>query len=357
MKQITLTTTPCYDVLIEKGLLQQAGQQIKTYFPDLAQVHIVSDSNVAPLYANTLQASLEKVGICHELAVVPAGEESKSIASLTSLLETWTQQEVHRTDMVIALGGGVVGDLVGFAASIYQRGIDFIQIPTTFLAAIDSSVGGKTAVNLQSGKNLVGSFHQPRLVLCDPSSFQTLTDDIFKEGVAEALKYGLLTDESLFQQLTQRNITATSPCLDAVIASCVTHKKHFVEADTFDKGLRQKLNLGHTIAHAIEALSHYQIPHGQAVATGLAMISRAGEKLGKTQKGTSQKVDQALANYGFHLSASYSSKDLAEACRHDKKAHSQGVNFIIPEKIGLAHLVNIPFDDLEMIFALGKEPL
>lgn len=356
MRRLTIATATPYDVLIARGLLDHVGDLIKDVLPQ-GHIQVVSDSNVAPLYAPRLLASLTQAGYTADLHVVEAGEGAKAIAVWQDLLESWAQKEVHRDALVCALGGGVVGDLTGFAAASYQRGMDFIQIPTTFLAAIDSSVGGKTAVNLQAGKNLVGAFHQPRMVLCDPESFTTLTDDVFREGVAEALKYGILSSPALFQRLKDQAIAATSPDLADVIETCVRIKNTFVEADTFDKGQRQQLNLGHTPAHAIEALSSYTIPHGQAVATGLAIMTRASEHKGIAQEGTAAQVEEALLTYDFSLTSPYAPDAMGQVSRRDKKAGQAGLTVVLPRSIGQADLFPMAYDDVTDLYRLGKEPL
>lgn len=356
MNKLVIDTTPPYDVLIGRGLLDQVGDRIASFYPK-GHIEVVSDSNVAPLYADRVLNSLAKAGFSTDLTLVEAGEGAKDIAVWQNLLENWAAKEVHRDALVCALGGGVIGDLAGFAAATYLRGTDFIQVPTTFLAAIDSSVGGKTAVNLQAGKNLVGAFHQPRLVLCDPDTFLTLKEDVFQDGVAEALKYGILADEDLFDRLGQEKISPQSQDLGQIIATCVRIKNTFVSEDTFDKGVRQKLNLGHTPAHAIETLSAYTISHGQAVATGMAIMTRAAEKLGLATTGTSRRVEEALQTYGFALSTPYSPKDMVQVSRRDKKAGHAGISVVLPRSIGQTDLVTGDFDWLNDLYQKGRDPL
>lgn len=356
MNTLTIDTAPAYPVLVGRDFLKDVGAHTAPLHAP-CHVHIVTDSNVGPLYADPVRESYLAAGYRVHVTTLPAGEESKSTDVLVSLLETWASQELHRSDLAVALGGGVIGDLTGFAAAVYQRGMDFIQIPTTFLAAIDSSVGGKTAVNLQSGKNLVGAFHQPKAVFCDITTLGTLTHAAFLEGIAEALKYGILTDEALFDRLANNPVQATDPQLDAIITDCIQHKAYFVHEDTYDRGLRQKLNLGHTAAHAIEYLSDFKTTHGQAVAAGLALMTRAAERSGLAEPGTAAKVEQALTLYGLPITTDSAVDDLVAACRRDKKAFADGVTVVLPEKIGATRLQSVRFDELADLFRLGKEPL
>lgn len=356
MRRVTIDTAHPYEVLIDRGLLDRVGEKVLA-IKKSGHIQIVSDSNVAPLYAERVITSLEKAGFSTDLNIVEAGEGAKTIAVWQWLLEDWAQKEVHRDALICALGGGVIGDLSGFAAASYQRGTSFFQIPTTFLAAIDSSVGGKTAVNLNTGKNLVGAFHQPLLVLCDPDSFLTLDKDTFEEGVAEALKYGILADHELFNCLAQEKIQAESPNLDRVIENCVRLKNIFVSEDTFDKGMRQQLNFGHTPAHAIEVLSDYVCSHGEAVAIGLATMARAGEAIGFSDEGTADKIERALKTYDFPLASPYGPQAMAEISRRDKKAGQDGITVVLPRRIGQAELVPQNFEQLQTLYELGKEPL
>lgn len=356
MISLTIETRPTYPVIIGNGLLATIGKAAAEVHPP-CHVHLVTDNNVGPRYATTVTESFLSAGYTVQCTTLPAGEESKSTDVFIELLEAWAQQELHRTDLAVALGGGVIGDLTGFAAAVYQRGMAFIQIPTTFLAAIDSSVGGKTAVNLQSGKNLIGSFHQPRAVYCDLNTMHSLPDTAFLEGIAEAIKYGILVDPLLFKRLATEEVKPTSHDLDHIIATCIKHKAYFVHADTFDRGLRQKLNLGHTVAHAIEYLSGFKTTHGHAVAIGLALMSRAAERSGFAEAGTATAVESVLLQYGLPITTAYEVNDLVNACRRDKKASGDGVTVVLPQKIGATALKNISFEELASLLTLGKEPL
>ena len=258
MISIDVKTSKAYQVHIGSGLLSQLGQRLR----DVCQAQkavIVSDTNVFPLYGEIAFKSLENAGFQVLSFVFPAGEESKNAATYLQLLNFLAESQVTRSDCLVALGGGVVGDLTGFAAATYLRGIAYVQVPTTLLAAVDSSVGGKTAIDLPAGKNLVGAFCQPKMVLCDPDTLKTLPEDIFRDGCAEVIKYGVLYDPKLFEELTERGLSFPR---ETVIARCVELKRNVVMEDEFDTGSRMKLNFGHTIGHGVEAKSNFAVSHG-----------------------------------------------------------------------------------------------
>ena len=254
MRSVTVKTSATYEVLIGSGLLQKAGEAVKKVISP-CKAAIVTDSTVVHLYEETVRQSLTEAGFSVCTFVFPAGEASKNIHTLSHLLEFLAKEEMTRTDLIVALGGGVTGDLAGFGAAVYLRGIPFVQIPTTFLAAIDSSVGGKTAVDLEAGKNLAGAFYQPKRVLCDTDVLQTLPEVVFADGIAEALKYGVLGDAALFEKIAGGDFRQD---LEEIIETCVSMKRDVVEEDEFDTGKRQLLNLGHTFGHAIEQKSHFK---------------------------------------------------------------------------------------------------
>ena len=276
MKQISVTASKSYEVLIDSGLLPKLGDYAAK-LQGVQKIMVVSETNVWPLHGQKAVTSLEKAGLQVFRFVFPAGEASKNAAVYLELLNALAESKLSRSDLIVALGGGVVGDLAGFAAATYLRGIRLIQVPTTLLSAVDSSVGGKTAIDLPSGKNLVGAFYQPNLVLCDIDCLGTLPDDIFLDGCAEVIKYGILYDPGLFDLL---HSAGPSFPREDVIARCVELKRDVVAQDEFDTGLRMKLNLGHTVGHAVEAESHFSISHGKAVAIGTAIVARACCNLG-----------------------------------------------------------------------------
>jgi 3-dehydroquinate synthase len=260
-----------------------------------------------------------------------------------ALLEHLAKQHYTRTDALFALGGGVVGDLGGFCASVYLRGIPFVQIPTTLLSAVDSSVGGKTAINLNAGKNLAGAFYQPRLVICDPDTLSTLPPAILADGCAEVIKYGVIHDAALFRMLQD----GTSPASEQVIARCVQNKRDIVEQDEFDTGLRRLLNLGHTVAHAIETLSHFEISHGSAVAMGTATIMRAAVAHGLCPRGDLDALTSLTQRLGLPTECPYGMADVAAAALADKKRNGDTITLIVPYAIGDSRPYTLPADELQ----------
>ena len=257
-----------------------------------------------------------------------------------------------RTDMIVALGGGVTGDLAGFGAAVYLRGISFVQIPTTFLAAIDSSVGGKTAVDLEAGKNLAGAFYQPKLVLCDTDVLQTLPEVVFADGIAEALKYGVLGDAALFEKIAGGDFRQD---LEEIIETCVSMKRDVVEEDEFDTGKRQLLNLGHTFGHAIEQKSHFQMTHGHAVAIGMHLIAKAAEAKGIAEKGTAAAIAKALEQNQLPKETEFSPAEVAEGTLRDKKRRGGTISFVFPKKIGDCEIVKIPVEEVEALAKMAME--
>ena len=276
MNNIRVHTESPYEILVGSGLLRSCGQEItKVHAP--CRAAIITDDTVDSLYGAQTEASLRAAGYQVCKFVFAHGERSKCLQTALDAYEMLTANGISRSDLIVALGGGVVGDLAGFVAATYLRGVDFVQIPTTFLAAIDSSVGGKTAVDIPSGKNLVGAFWQPKQVICDTDTLSTLSEEIFSEGTAEAIKYGAILDESLYRLLASGGLSSH---LEEVICRCVDLKRMLVEEDERDRGSRQLLNFGHTLGHCVETLSGYTVPHGRAVAIGMAMITRVSESLG-----------------------------------------------------------------------------
>lgn len=305
---------------------------------------IVTDENVAPLYLERCRNSLLKENIRVSEFIVPAGEESKSGKVWLELLNFMAEKQLTRTDFAVALGGGVVGDLTGFAAATYLRGIDVVQIPTTLLAAVDSSVGGKTAINLDAGKNLAGAFHQPVIVLQDSSLLETLPEDIRRDGMAEVIKYGIIKNRELFNNL--KDPVWTNDNIEYVIESCVAAKKEFVEEDEFDKGIRQMLNFGHTIGHAVEKASGYEVSHGSAVAKGMAAISRISASRGWCSRETAEEIENILLTYGFDLEIKYDRETLISMMLSDKKRKGDFIDMVVSSEIGKCELVRITTGEL-----------
>ncbi|MEG6617266.1 3-dehydroquinate synthase [Peptococcaceae bacterium 1198_IL3148] len=349
MKIVTVNASKSYDIIIEQGILQRTGQQVAKRF-SRCTVALVTDDIVDSLYAEVVGKALTAAGFTVCKFVFKHGESSKNINVLSQVLEFLAQQPLTRSDLVVALGGGVTGDLAGFAASVYLRGIGFLQIPTTFLAAIDSSVGGKTGIDLVAGKNLAGTFYQPSLVLCDPAVFATLPDKVYADGVAEAIKYGVLAAPELFDQLAAGKVQQN---MVNIITKCVTIKRDLVMRDEYDHGDRQLLNFGHTIGHAVERCSGYAITHGQAVAMGMKTISTAAWRLGLSEEDCSQPITAALLANNLPLTVPFSAKELAEAALLDKKRRGDTITLVIPKRIGHCLLHKIPVTALEDFIKQG----
>ena len=315
-------------------------------------VAVITDSTVAPFYLEIVSASLRTAGFTVSSYVFPAGEANKNLSTFSDILEFLAENRLTRTDCIVALGGGVPGDMAGFAAASYLRGIRCVQMPTTLLSAVDSSVGGKTAIDLKAGKNLAGAFLQPTAVLCDTDCLSTLPADVFADGAAEAIKTGVLSDESLFS-LFETGHLETAPA--EVIARCVAYKAGVVERDEKEQNERRLLNLGHTIGHAIEKCSSYTIPHGHAVAAGLAIIARAAERLGWTQEPIAERIADCLAKNGLPTNTDYSAEALAHAASADKKRAGSDITLVIPKKIGVCELKKVPVTELLPIISAGLE--
>ena len=340
MKINVKTSVSSYDIIIENG----AFENLKDNIIDLAQnkkIFIVTDDNVYKLYGEKAEKMF--FGFDYKVEVLPNGETTKSIEYLTKLYSSLADFKMSRKDIIIALGGGVIGDLTGFAAATFLRGIKFIQVPTTLLSQVDSSVGGKVAIDLPEGKNLVGSFYPPARVVIDPLMLKTLSKRIFNDGMAEVIKYGAIRDESLFNMLFEdidKNI-------EAVIERCVTIKKQVVENDEFDTGERMILNFGHTFGHAVEKLYNYTgYTHGEGVAIGMLRITEKSEKMGISEKGTSKKLRELLEKYNLVFDDFMFDKEKArDIILLDKKSSSDTISYIMLKKIGDCIIKEIPKQD------------
>lgn len=345
MEIIKVNASKEYDVVISKGILDSLGERCVSLFGKSRAV-IVTDSNVAPLWLGKAKSSLEEAGIGTVEFVFSAGEESKSISTLSALVEFMAENKLTRSDFAVALGGGVTGDMVGLASSLYLRGIEFVQVPTTLLASVDSSVGGKTAVNLTAGKNLMGAFYQPSLVLCDTDTLSTLPEEEFANGMAEVIKYGVIFDKELFDKVKSGDVKSD---MENIIARCVELKRDVVAKDEFDKGDRQLLNFGHTMAHSIEKCSNFEIPHGSAVAIGMVIAAKASAALGWSKEDCTNAIIEANKNNSLPCECAYAPKDLADAALSDKKRTGGTINFVVPEVMGSCILKKIPVEDLYKI--------
>ena len=337
-----------YDILIQRGLLAQAGERVQTVLPKARKLAIVTDSNVAPLYSGGVMGSLERAGFQCRLFVVLAGEESKNPSQLAALWEGFMDFGLTRADGVIALGGGVVGDLAGFAAATILRGVAFVQIPTTLLAQVDSSVGGKVAVDLTHGKNLAGAFYQPRLVLMDPDVLDTLPLPVFMAGMAEVVKYGCIWDKDFFDLLAARpSREALTVDIEHVLYTCCDIKRRVVTEDERDTGLRMILNFGHTLGHAYELAGRYvEWSHGQAVAAGMCVAAKLGVRLGVTPRSVPAQIENVLAALALPTAIPCAQEDYAAAIGLDKKGAGEDITLILLDKIGRAVPRKMPRRDL-----------
>ena len=350
MKTIKVKASTEYEVIIDKGLLSKAGE-LSLPICGACSACIVTDDNVDALYSGVVENSLKESGFRVVKFVIPHGEASKNTSTLVSLLEFLAENKITRSDCIFALGGGVVGDLAGFAAAIYLRGIKFIQLPTTLLAAVDSSVGGKTAVDLVAGKNLAGAFHQPSLVICDHTTLDTLSDEIFADGCAEVIKYGIINDRPLFE-LIKSGIREN---IEEIIAACVLNKSLIVAEDEFDTGTRQLLNLGHTVGHAIEARSEFAISHGSAVAMGMAIVARAAVAMGLCPEAELCEMIDILRGASLPTECPYTAKELSEIALNDKKRAGDTISLVVPYSIGDTRLYKIKVGDLCDFIGKGLE--
>ena len=331
MKTISVGASRSYDVLVGSGLLAHLGSVVKnTVSP--AKAAIISDSNVWPLYGETAQKALQAEGIHTVSFVFPAGEQSKCATTYLQILEFLAQNKLQRSDCVIALGGGVVGDITGFAAATYLRGISYIQAPTTLLAAVDSSVGGKTAIDLSAG------------------TLATLPESVFRDGCAEVIKYSILYDPALFSCLQEHLLAFPR---EDVIARCVALKRDVVALDEFDKGIRQMLNLGHTFGHSIELLSQYSLSHGQAVAIGMGIIARSASAAGLCDKDTADMIVELLQAFGLPVSTHFSPEEISAAAKSDKKCAGDCVNLIVPLEIGKCKILPTELAKLTTMIEAG----
>lgn len=335
-----------YDIVIGPELLASAGERIKAILPQ-AKCAIVTDENVAGIHLETLNASLDKAGIEAETITLPAGESTKSYAHLEQVVEATIAMRLERGDAIIAFGGGVIGDLAGFAASIVRRGVNFVQIPTSLLAQVDSSVGGKTAINSPQGKNLVGAFYQPKLVIADTSILDTLSDREFRAGFAEVIKYGLINDAEFYSWL-EGNWAEIREGGDArvhAVATSCRAKAAIVTRDEFEAGERALLNLGHTFGHALEGIAQYKsdvLVHGEGVAIGMVLAHAFSARMNQSSTDDTIRVTKYLQSVGLPTDLSYlkghieSADQMMDFIAQDKKVTRGDLTFILTHGIGKA---------------------
>ena len=352
MNQVTVNIpSHRYEVFIEGGLLAACGRLIAP-FAGSGRAVIVSDSHVAPLYAERVADSLAEAGIASETIVFPAGEASKNHQTLLSLYSQILALGFTRSDLLIALGGGVCGDMAGFAAATLFRGMNYVQIPTTLLAQVDSSVGGKVAVDLPEGKNLVGAFLQPKCVVVDPTALTTLPPAFLTDGMGEVIKYGCIMDQTILAKLR------IGEAVEAIIPRCIEIKRTVVEQDEHDHGMRMILNFGHTIGHAIEKATHFRrYSHGMAVAIGMYHMARIGEEMGITAAGCAKELAAVLDQYGLPRFSQLPAAELTEAALGDKKRAGDTINLVFLKEMGVAVTEKFSVERLPEIFSLCGDTL
>lgn len=343
-----------YEILIEKGLLDKVGPRCRVVLMRARRIVVVTDSTVGPLYAQRVRESLEQSRFEVKVLTIPAGERSKSPEQLSYLWEEMLAFGLTRTDAVVALGGGVVGDLAGFAAATVLRGIDYVQIPTTLLAQVDSSVGGKVAVDLKAGKNLAGAFWQPRMVLMDPEVLTTLPDRVFSDGMAEVIKYGCILDGEFFAMLEQCPTRAqVMEVIEQVLHICCALKAEVVLEDEHDRGRRMLLNFGHTLGHAYEKAYHYEsYTHGEAVAAGMCAAAELGVQMGLTPEGVPGRIAALCERFALPTSIPCSAEDYCSAIGLDKKGQGNQIHLIVLRQLGQAEAVRL--DKAELLERISQ---
>ena len=343
--ELTVNTSKRYTLRIERGALDQLGAYCASLFAPGKKAVVITDTHVAPLYLERVSTSLRNAGFDVTSCAFPAGEPSKRLSTIEGIYGHMAQAHITRSDFAVALGGGVTGDMAGFAAASYLRGIPFVQVPTTLLSQVDSSVGGKTGVDLPQGKNLVGAFWQPSFVLIDPDTLNTLSPHFFADGMGEVIKYGCIKSRALFDLLIEtEDITSI---MEDVIYRCVDIKRDVVERDEFDTGERALLNFGHTFGHALEKLHQYQgLSHGAAVGIGMVMMARLGEKAGFTAPGTADKIAAALEKYHLPVHSDLPLSQIVEATASDKKSTGSSINLVLLKDIGESFVHKVARSDL-----------
>lgn len=350
MEIIKVNASKEYNVIIGRGLLEDIGR----YTAEVVKVGkavLVTDDIVGKFYGETVEKALAGCGFEVKRFTIAHGERSKNTANYVALLNYAASERLCRRDMIIALGGGVVGDLAGFAAATFLRGVRFVQAPTTLLAMVDSSVGGKTSIDLDAGKNLAGAFYQPDVVICDVDTLTTLPSEIYIDGMAEVIKYGAIGDVELFDLIGGEG----SADIDAVIARCVRMKAEIVSQDEHDTHVRQLLNFGHTVGHGVESLSNYTISHGRAVAIGMSVFARAAAKSGLCASEVCREIVDVIERNKLPVNCAFSSAALYSAALADKKNVGGSIVVVLPEKRGLCRLHKVTHERLHELIALGLE--
>ena len=355
---LEIDTSRPYRVLIGTFLLEQAGPLVRGACEGAAKALIITDSNVGPLYAAPVRGSLEEAGFAVDVATFGAGEAQKRMDTFARLLERCAEAELTRHDVIVALGGGVVGDMAGFVAATYMRGIAFVQVPTTLLAMVDSSVGGKTAIDLAAGKNLAGAFWQPRLVIADVGCLGTLADAQFADGCGEVVKHAAIADAELFEELERTPLTPAllKADLDRVawlIARNVDIKRAVVVADERESSLRKLLNFGHSIGHGVEAAEGYRLGHGTCVGIGMVAVTVAAEAAGACEAGIAARLAGLLRAHGLSLSFAVGADEVYAEALHDKKRSGSSIDLVVLRGIGQAAIAPTPLDEFRRIIGTG----
>lgn len=357
MYSLDIQASKPYQVLIDTFLLERAGEIARSLNAGRRAL-IISDTNVAPLYTEPVKSGLQAAGYACELAVFSAGEEHKRAETYVGLLEKAASFELTRSDLIVALGGGVVGDVAGFVAATYMRGIDFIQIPTTLLAMVDSSVGGKTAIDLEAGKNLAGAFWQPRAVLADVGCLGTLTDDQFADGCGEVIKHAVIADSELFEELEKTPLTPELLKQDLsrvayLVARNIDIKRAVVEADERESNMRKLLNFGHSIGHGVEAAEFYRLGHGTCVGIGMVAIASASVTAEVCEPDVPDRIAALIRNHGLSLHFQADAQNIYNEALHDKKRAGNSIDLVVPRAIGAVSIAPTPLDEFKKILEVG----
>jgi 3-dehydroquinate synthase len=335
-----------YDVIVENGGINGLGEMLKSY--ELQNPILVTDENVATFHARPIIAFLNKAGVDAKVIALPSGEHHKNLEMVHQLWNDFLKNGLDRKSTVIALGGGVIGDMAGFAASTYMRGIPWVCIPTSLLSMVDASLGGKTGFDLPEGKNLIGAFYPPKLVLADPQVLRTLPEAEFISGMAEVVKHGIISDPALFESCA-RGLGRIKDDLDPIVKRAMAVKIKIIEEDPYEKGLRAALNLGHTVGHAVELVSKFQLRHGEAVAIGMVAEAKLAERLTVAAKGLSDTITEVLSTLGLpvQIPEALPRHEIIQAMRVDKKKNAKAIRFALPAEIGRVELVDVM--DLEAV--------
>ncbi|MDE6425612.1 MAG: 3-dehydroquinate synthase [Ruminococcus sp.] len=343
MKKINVRTSTPYEVLIKRGSIKKSGELIAEITKS-RKAAVITDDIVGGLYGETVINSLRENGFECTIFTFPNGEHSKNLSVLGQIFDFLCESGITRSDILVALGGGVVGDITGFAAASYLRGVDFVQIPTTLLAQVDSSVGGKTAIDISGGKNLVGAFKQPALVICDSDTLKTLTSENLSCGMAEVIKYGMIRDHELFEKLESHTLKNIDEIMDEIVYTCIDIKRDIVENDEFDRGERMILNFGHTLGHAIEGWHNYtDYTHGMGVAVGMCLITD------KFAPELSERLKKCLLAYNLPTDTTAPMSELLPYCSKDKKRTYGNISYIVCQTVGVAKIRKSTVSEFEKI--------